>query len=586
MKTWHLVSLILVAGLAGTGGWFLARHQSTASPNGATANDPQIIYTCSMHPQVRQNHPGTCPFCGMALAPLNALPATGLSAGSVMLSSNRINALNVETVVVRRQQLKRTLQVAGIIDDNDVRHRFLSSYVDGRVDKLFINYVGAEVQAGQPLALLYSPTLLTAEREYTSLARLVPPSESPSGRFDQPGLLAGARQRLIQLGLSEAQIAALTNKPSASIHTEITAPSSGTVVNRFVYEGAYVKEGEKLFELADFSTMWFRFDAYERDLVWLQPGQAVDVTTPAAPGRVFTAPIVFIDPNVNDPTRSAKVRVELANPLIATNGQTRRELLHRIYAQGAVHIALPEVLALPRSAVLAPGRPYVFVDKGDGVFEQRKVKLGRAGDELWEILDGLSEGERVVTTGNLLIDSQAQLDASGLPHEHGPSTPETSMLPSPSSSLPALTGGQRDVATNFLALADSLTSALSDDNLEAFNQRAATLHSSSATLAGTLTNGGWSALTSNILAVAHLPQADNLKAARKAFHPLSLATVDLTKALQRHAGVESVRIFQCPMVKQAFPGAPRTGSWIQLKPQIRNPYFGAEMLDCGNEVKP
>jgi Cu(I)/Ag(I) efflux system membrane fusion protein len=520
----------------------------------------------------------------MALAPLNALPGAGLPAGSVMLSSNRINAIHVETAIVRRQSLKRSLHVAGIIDDNDARHRFLSAYVEGRVDKLFVNYVGAEVRAGQPLALLYSPVLLAAEREYMSLVKMATKPDSAAMRLEESGLLAGARQRLIQLGLSEAQIAALPTKAPDVIHTEFVAPISGTVVSRFVYEGGYVKEGEKLFELADFSTMWFRFDAYERDLVWLQPGQKVEVTTPAAPGRVFSAPIVFIDPNLNEPTRSAKVRVELPNPLIETNGQTRRELLHRIYAQGVVQVAIPETRAIPRSAVLAPGRPYVFVDKGDGVFEQRLVKLGRAGDEAWEVLEGVEEGERVVTAGNLLIDSQAQLDASGLPHEHGPEAP-TSMLPA-IKSLPALTDQERNVATNFLGVVDSLTSALSDDNLEAFNQRAASLHAAAASLGGALTNGGWSQLASNILAVAHQPGADNLKSARQAFHPLSMATVELAKALRRHGNVESVRVFQCPMVKQAFPGAPRTGSWIQLKAPIRNPYFGAEMLDCGNEVKP
>ncbi|HKX61363.1 MAG TPA: hypothetical protein VJS65_05960, partial [Verrucomicrobiae bacterium] len=246
-----------------------------------------------------------------------------------------------------------------------------------------------------------------------------------------------------------------------------------------------------------------------------------------------------------------------------------------------------ETRTIPRSAVLAPGRPYVFVDKGEGVFEQRLVKLGRAGDEAWEVLEGVEEGERVVTTGNLLIDSQAQLDASGLPHEHGSPAPEapTSMVPA-LKSLPALTDRERNVATNFLGVVDSLTSALSDDNLEVFNQRAASLHSAAASLTEVLTNGGWSQLASNILAVAHQPGADNLKSARQAFHPLSLATVELAKALRRHGNVESVRVFQCPMVKQAFPGAPRTGSWIQLKAQIRNPYFGAEMLDCGSEVKP
>jgi Cu(I)/Ag(I) efflux system membrane fusion protein len=391
----------------------------------------------------------------------------------------------------------------------------------------------------------------------------------------------------VRLGLSEQQIAALPAKAPDAIHTELLAPISGTVVSRMVYEGAYVKEGEKLFELADFSTMWFRFDAYERDLVWLQPGQQVEVTTPSAPGRTFTAPIVFIDPNLNDPTRSAKVRVELPNPLIQTNGQTRRELLHRVYAQGVVRVALPEMLAIPRSAVLAPGRPYVFVDKGNGQFEQREVKLGRAGDELWEVLEGLEPGERVVTTGNLFIDAQAQLDAGGTTHDHATKSPgtETSQK-SPPPALPSLTKEQRDTATNFIAMVESLTSALAGDQLDAFNQRAAALHSAAPELSRALTNDGWAALASNVVAVAHVSAADNLKQARQSFYPLSSAAVEMATALRRHASFNSVRVFQCPMVSQAFPGAPRSGRWIQFQAQVRNPYFGAEMPDCGSEVKP
>jgi membrane fusion protein, copper/silver efflux system len=594
MRSKQILLLLLVAALAGAAGWLVARQRHSAShADQGTRSNADVIYTCSMHPQVRQKGPGTCPFCGMALAPLSTVGTANLPPGSVMLSSNRVNVINVQTAPVQVQPLRRTLRVSGVIDDNDARHHFLSAYVDGRIDRLFVNYVGAEVKQGQPVALLFSPMLIAAEREYISLLRRTTPAQLPAGREDQTPLLAGARQRLVQLGLSEPQIAALASKPENAIHTELLAPASGTVVNRMVYEGQYVKEGDKLFEMADFSTMWFRFDAYERDLVWLQPGQMVDITTPSVPGKVFQAPIAFIDPNLNEPTRSAKVRVEIPNPQIETNGISRRELLHRLYAEGMVNVSLPEVLAVPRSAVLAPGRPYVFVDQGGGVYEQRLVRLGRAGDDLWEVLEGVQAGERVVTTGNLLIDAQAQLDNGGMTggHEHGaaPAGPEghtsTSTTTTNAGGLPALTDAQREVVTNFLAVADALTAALAADKVDAFNQQAAALHSAVGPLTAALTNGQWRTLATKVASTAHLPAAGDLQSARKAFHPFTMALADLGSALRKHGGISSVRVFQCPMVKQAFPGAPRSGRWIQLQPEIHNPYFGAEMLDCGTEVK-
>ena len=362
-----LLLLLLVAALAGAGGWFVAKHSHPPD----AAPDAGVIYTCSMHPQVRSMKPGFCPFCGMALAPLNQVNAAGLSEGAVMLSSNRVNAINILTVEARRQPLRRTLRVAGVIDDNDARHRILSAYVDGRIDRLFVNFTGAEVTEGQPLASIYSPTLLAAEREYVALVKRKPAGEAPAMHEEHEKFIDGARQRLRRLGLTAAQIAALPDKPSDAMQTEILAPLGGTVVSRAAYEGQYVKEGDKLFELADFSTMWFRFDAYERDLAWLKPGQSVEVTTPSSPDRTYIAPITFIDPNLNDPTRSA----EIPNPLIETNGPPHRALLHRLFGEGIVKVDAPDVLAVPRSAVLAPGRPYVFVDKGGGTW--------RGGTDQW-----------------------------------------------------------------------------------------------------------------------------------------------------------------------------------------------------------
>src|SRR5688572_6581950 len=418
MKAKTFVLIVIVAAIAATGGWFAARHQHR--PEEAAVGSEGKVYSCSMHPQIRSNKPGKCPICGMALAPIGTGQAP--SDGSIMLSSNVINVLHVQTEPVQRGALVKTLRVAGTIDDDATRHRFVSAYVDGRVDKLFVNYTGAEVVQGQPLATFYSPMLLAAEQEY---ALLLAQKTNAASADDQDRLIAVAEQRLRRLGLTTEQIKDLAAKRSTNLHTQIFAPVSGTVVQRFVYEGQYVKEGEKLFEIADFSKMWFQFDAYERDLAWLRPGEVVEITTPSVPGKVYSAPITFIDPNLNEMTRSAKVRVTLENPLIKTDGGQRRELLHKTYAEGVVRVDVRNVLLISRSAVLSPGsRPVVYVEKSPGLYDQRPVKLGRVGDEHWEVLEGLSEGEQVVTSGNMLIDAQAQLNQSGSSPSLQPATPD------------------------------------------------------------------------------------------------------------------------------------------------------------------
>lgn len=415
MKTKVIFQTVVIAALAGATGWFAREHWPAPTPMPAATSGRKIkFYQSAMHPWVTSDKPGKCTVCGMALVPVyEGDPGFALEAGLVTLSSNSINVLHVETEEVKRRPLERVLRVAGRIDDNDARHRRLSAYVDGRIENLFVNYVGAEVVEGQPLASIYSPTLLAAEREYATLLRQDHARMTGAALAEHQRLLDAATQRLLRLGLVKSQIKGLAQKSEDDSFTEILAPMSGTVVAREVYAGQYVKEGDRLFELADFATMWFIFDAYERDLAWLQPGQSVEVTTPARPGKVYSAAVTFIDPNLNEMTRSAKVRVEIPNPLVEENGVKRRELFHKLYAQGVVKVLVPDALTVSRSAVLSPGaRPVVYIERGAGAYEQRRVSLGRAGDEFWEVLEGLEEGDRVVTAGNLLIDAQAQLNQS------------------------------------------------------------------------------------------------------------------------------------------------------------------------------
>ncbi len=528
-----------------------------------------LYYQSAMHPWIKSDKPGRCTICSMELTPVYEGEA-GLDAGGdlISLSASSIRVLNVQTTEAKTQALIKTLTVAGTIEQDDARRQVLSVYTGGRLEKLHVNFVGAEVKAGEPLAEFYSPMLLQAEREYRAVAN--------STNSD---LRTSVATRLRQMGLTPEQIAALPGKPADALTSQIIAPISGTVTDKKIYAGQYVQEGEKLFEIADFATMWFQFRAYEQDLPWIRVGQKVDVSTPSLPGKAVTGVIKFVDPNLDEATRSTKVRVELENPI----ADGRRLFSHRLYADGVVHLDAPEAVVIPRSAIIQTGPEAIaFVDQGGGGYARRVLQLGRRGDALVEIISGVSAGEKVVVNGNLLIDGQAEMNRSYASHPMH--SDDTNAAPV----FPALTGEQRKAVKDFLALADALGTSLSADDVKEFNAQAAKTHVATPSLlnAFDVTNV-WQALLKPVEKVGHLGAAENLKAARKAFHPFSEATVALAQALRRaDKEFASVKVFRCPMTKDAFPGAPNRADWIQLKSEVRNPWFGAEMIDCGSEVKP
>jgi Cu(I)/Ag(I) efflux system membrane fusion protein len=534
-----------------------------------TSERKVLYYQSAMHPWIKSDKPGRCTVCGMELTPIYE-GESGIDAGGDMisLSETSIRVLNVQTVEVKTQALVKTLTVAGTIDDDDSKHRVLSAYIPGRIEMLHVSYIGAEVKAGEPLAEFYSPMLLQTEREYRAIASSI-----------NAELRAAVVSRLRQMGLTPEQIEALPAKPTDAITSQILAPISGTVTEKSIYAGQYVQEGEKLFEIADFATMWFQFRAYELDLPWIRVGQKVDVSTPSLPGKVVAGVIKFIDPNLDEATRSAKVRVELENPMV--NG--RRLFSHRLYADGVVHLDAAETLAVPRSAVIQTGPEAVaFVDQGGGGYARRVLQLGRRGDALIEALGGLTVGDKVVVNGNLLIDGQAEMNRSFATHT--PTHETTNEV----TAFPNLTESQRGVTKDFLALVAALTASLAADNLKEFETHAAKLHpATAALLAAFEANSAWQALVKPVEQTGHLHNAASLTEARKQFHPLSEATVALAQALRRaDGGFANVKVFRCPMTKNSFPGAPNRADWIQLQPEVRNPYYGAEMLDCGSEVKP
>jgi Cu(I)/Ag(I) efflux system membrane fusion protein len=415
------IFVILLVAAAAAGGWFFGRHDAAAGSgesahanhaNGKAENGGRKIlyYQSPMHPWIKSDQPGNCTICGMKMMPVyEGEKGYEVSDTLVQLSSNSVSVLNVQTSIVAERPLKRTIRAAGTVEDDDTRHRIISAYVAGRIDELYVNFVGAEVKEGAPLAKFYSPDLLAAEREYVTLLPEKNAAHLIAPEAHHP-LLQAAAVRLKRMGLTDAQIAALPQKKPDAQYSDIVAPVSGTIVKRNVYPGQYVMEGATLFELADFSKMWFQANIYERDLPWVHIGQVVRVSTPALPGRVFGGRVVFINPTIDDITRSAIARVELDNPLVDVDGQKKRLLYNRLYADAFFEVETEPVLTVDRSAVVdAGGKPLVYVDLGGGGYEQREVKLGRRGDDAWEVLDGLKADDKVVTEGNLMIDSQAQL---------------------------------------------------------------------------------------------------------------------------------------------------------------------------------
>ncbi len=391
--------IFLIATLAAAGGWFAAQQTGRLHPV-ALGERRVLYYQSPMHPWVKSDKPGECTVCGMDLVPIyeNGKNFDGEATGVVMLPTGSPNVIGVKTAEVKKHPLVRTLRVSGMIGEDESRHGIISAPVEGRIDGLAMNHPGQQITRRQPLATIFSRTLLAAANEYKAALPAGDAAAEP------------AKRRLEQYGLVWEQIKTIPQRQPDDLYFGILAQNTGTVLKSYVSEGQYVKEGDRLFEIADFTKMWFHFAANEQDIPWLKVGLLVKLHVPSLPGETFTSRVGFINPNLDEMARAAMVRVVLENP--------ERRLKNQSFAEGHVELEAPEVLAVPRSSVLWAGEsPRVYVELQSGVYEQHNVKLGRVGDSDFEVLEGLKEGERVVTNGTMLIDGQAQLNRMATPEK-------------------------------------------------------------------------------------------------------------------------------------------------------------------------
>jgi Cu(I)/Ag(I) efflux system membrane fusion protein len=449
----------LVAALAL--GFAIGRRSSPARspPPGRVNAAPSAsseAYTCSMHPHVRLDRPGKCPVCGMPLVreeqrdeePRDVTVTAGRGARSLQLSDHARAMANVETTPVTRRELSHELRTVGKVQYNESSLATVTARVDGYAERLYVNFTGVQIRAGDHLAEVYSPALEVAQADLLLALR------------DGLGAHAeSARAKLKRWGLTDAQLAELTEKRKLTDRVTLVSPITGTVIEKSIVEHSAFKAGEPLYRVANLDTVWVYLDVYESDLPWVRFGQEVELTTEALPGRSITGRVTFVQPTVSEETRTVRVPVHVDNgdhalkPGMYVSAVVRARLaadgtaaatgmegkyscpmhpqvlrdaagqcpvcdmpLERVPGDAtSAPTSLPDdaaalPMAVPASAILDSGtRRIVYVEHARGMFEAREVSTGPRTGQWVPVLSGLAEEERVVVRGGFLIDSQFQI---------------------------------------------------------------------------------------------------------------------------------------------------------------------------------
>jgi len=583
-----IVALAIAFGI----GFAIRGNGPTTTTTSHTEESQATIWTCSMHPQIQMPRPGQCPICGMDLIPLQSEPAdTGPR--TLKLSPAAMALAEIETTPVVRHSVKTTLRMVGKLEPDESRIREISAWVPGRIERLYIDSTGIPVRQGQPLFELYSPELYSAQEELLQAIKAAEElrrSSLESTRQSASRTVDAARERLRLWGLTSEQIRDIETRGTPSERVSIVAPMSGTVLHKAAVEGSYVQTGTHVYTIADLSMLWLKLDVYEADLAWIRLAQDVVFSTEAFPGVSFAGRVSFIEPVLDERSRSVKVRVDVENP----DGRLKPGMFARAELYASVSSPDDQLpLVIPRSAPLVTGtRAVVYVALPDqpGRFEGRQVVLGRSAGDLVVVLEGLREGEQVVSHGAFKIDSALQIQAKPSmmnPVDDVPGSSETASL-SPEHHAGSMDMSlHADVPLEFRQQVDAIllhyyriSDALSHDDLgraqKAAQQLPAAAQAAPSALLPASADKEWKTLQHEMVQAAEdIARASDIDTARQEFVQLSQHVIHAVRRLGA-GGSTAVHIFHCPMAQQG-----RGADWLQPFDGVENPYYGAQMFRCG-----
>ena len=712
---WGVISVLIGIFVAGIVIGLLLRSGGGPTETMLVSHKPAseiLFWTCSMHPQIKQKESGRCPICDMDLTPMRE-DAGGGGKASLRLGERARHLASIRTTPVEYRELVKSVYTVGKIDYNESRVSHVTAWVSGRIEKLYVDFTGTIVKKGEHLVSMYSPDLLSTQKEYLlaySGIEQFRNSDIPEVISSSKSLLENTKQRLLLWGITEKQVDELERTQKPQNNLTIFAPIGGTIIHKNAIEGMYFKTGDKLFTIVDLNRVWLYLDIYEYDLPWIRYGQEIEVLAESYPGEVFHGKVVFIDPFLNEATRAVKVRINMDNhegklkPGMYVNARLKAKLgskgvvidaevmgkymcpMHPdvisdkegdcpecgmkleliggrtgVFAPGLIqshydcpmqcegsasdepgncprckmtlvenegdksqggekvyvcseHVevrtGLPGncpscqrnlkksneagVLAVPHSAVLVTGkRNIVYVEKEEGNYVLREVVLGPKADEYYPVIEGLNAGEKVVTEGNFLIDSQMQLlgkpsllsregtalkEPTAAENDEKPGdedlSSEAHIIDEPVlKQMKQVTGAMLDSYYRIAAsLANDSTEGI-DGNLELIINSSDKIKNIESGIPESLRER-LSGIGGDIEDGATEMKGIGIEEARKKFKNLSRSTIDYVKELQGQIkGAEKIYVYYCPMAD---------ASWLQKEEGTRNPYYGLSMLKCGS----
>ncbi len=566
MKIYIISIVTLILGIA-LGWLFFAGNNTEKSQN--HSEETVEYWTCSMHPNVRSQEPGDCPICGMDLIPAKSV-GSEVDNSAITLTENQIRIANISTMIVGKGLTSNNTRLNGKIGLDERQVYTQPSHFSGRIEKLYVNYTGAKVNAGQKLATIYSPELILMQKELLSAYKV---------RDKQPELYQSIKNKLMRKKIHQEQIDKIIANGDVIDNFDIYAHQSGVVTKLYVNSGDHVTTGNPIVELANLNQLWTIFEAYEEDLSNIHIGDVIKFTVPTYPAEEFQSTVNFIDPIIDNNTRTAKIRGSINN----AGGKLKPEML----AVGNLAAkSSNQKLLVPASAVLWTGkRSVIYVKQPNSeeyIFEAREIEIGQLSNSMYPVMSGLKSGEEIAVNGAFTIDAAAQI--AGKPnmmnmdkddvvptkgHDHGAddmssmkTTPEKSKMDF-SPLLPLYMNLNKSFVQTDLDKVKSNAKSLSNYVKDQILNKEK------------IKNSVYEKQIASIYKLANQIAKDtDIEESRSKFSSISVLLIDLISVTNSYD--KNIYVFKCPMATVGD-----SAIWMSYDKKVLNPYYGDKMLNCG-----
>ncbi len=526
-------------------------------------------WTCSMHPQINLPESGDCPICGMDLIAVQETN-DAVSQNQFKMTENAIALANIQTTIIGKTNIEDdVLKLSGKITENEENKAVQVSYFNGRVERLYANTSGENIRKGQLLASVFSPELVATQQELITAAAI---------KNEQPQLYQAVRNKLRLLKISETQIDQIEKTGKIKESFPVYATVSGTISEKMVAQGDYIKQGQPLYKIANLSTVWVVLDAYENQISKLKIGQKIVIASKAYPNQKHEAKILLINPIVNTKTRTVKVRATLDND--QSLFKPGMFVLGYVQSNTQKHA---QSLTIPASAVLWTGKRslvYIKTNPDQPVFEMREVTVESKDGKTYMVHDGLQKGEEIVINGTFTVDAAAQLQG-----KKSMMNRKRSMI----SDIVDQKNGKEDVLgrlpesfqekfSKTLPFYFEMKNAFIASDVNAVSMSAKKIKEmlEVLNLNGLGKNESLDVKNSQKL-ISEIVGSQNIDTQRKHFIIFNEHMINLVKLLDRVE--DRFYVQKCSMANEN-----KGAIWLSLEKEVKNPYYGNMMLNCGDVV--